>query len=99
MKLVVEVVDIRGKCPVYEVGDTFELEEGYKLQIPSGRQVCMHGLAALMPIYNALAKGIRPQKLGLMGKEASGNEVFVQCLDPVDQTGGGTAIFKIRKEI
>ena len=102
MKLVVEVVDIKGKCPVYEVGDKFELDEGYKLKIPEGLQVCMHGLAALMPVYNALAKGVKPQMLGLAGKETPEHqpgEVFVQCLDPVDLTGGGTAVFRIIKEI
>jgi uncharacterized repeat protein (TIGR04076 family) len=91
MDLIVKIVRICGKCPVYEVGDKFLLREGYKLK--SEIPVCMHSLASLLPYYNALAKGISPKELGL-GKE---NSIFIQCLDPHDLTDGGTVIMEISK--
>ncbi len=52
MPLLVRVAEIKGRCSVYEVGDSFRLEDGYRLvsEIP----LCMHSLAALLPYYNAL---------------------------------------------
>jgi uncharacterized repeat protein (TIGR04076 family) len=94
MDLLVKVKEIKGSCPVYKVGDRFRLKEGYKLttEIP----LCMHSLAALMPFYNALRIS-RPEEWGLAGKEERG-KAYVQCLDPYEITGGGTAIFEVIAE-
>jgi uncharacterized repeat protein (TIGR04076 family) len=93
MHLLVRVVEIKGHCPVYEVGDSFRLEDGYRLvsEIP----LCMHSLAALLPYYNALRVS-EPGKWGLAGKENRLN-AYVQCLDAVSYTDGGTAILEISK--
>jgi uncharacterized repeat protein (TIGR04076 family) len=91
MDLVVKIIRISGKCPVYKVGDKFHIREGYKLE--SEIPVCMHSLASLMPYYNAFAKGVSPEELGL-GKEKS---LFVQRLDPHDLTDGGTVTMEICK--
>ena len=93
MHLLVRVVEIKGRCPVYEVGDSFTLEDGYKLlsEIP----LCMHSLAALMPFYNALRVS-EPAQWGLAGK-GDKTKAYVQCLDAASHTGGGTAIFEISK--
>ena len=93
MHLLVRVVEVKGSCPVYEVGDTFKLENGYKLiaEMP----VCMHSLAALMPFYNALRVS-EPGNWGLAGKKDK-SKAYVQCLDAASHTGGGTAIFEISK--
>jgi uncharacterized repeat protein (TIGR04076 family) len=91
MDLTVKVVRICGKCPVYEVGDEFFIRQGYKLE--SKIPVCMHSLASLIPYYNAFAKGISAEELGL-GKE---NKLFLQCLDPRDLTDGGTVTMEISK--
>jgi len=94
MNLIVRVVEIKGTCPVYKVGDTFKLEDGYRLvsEIP----LCMHSLAALMPHYNAFRVS-RPADWGLAGKQDAAR-AYVQCLDPEAYTGGGTAIFEIVKQ-
>jgi uncharacterized repeat protein (TIGR04076 family) len=89
MDLIVKIVQVCGKCPVYEVGDKFILKEGYKLE--SEIPVCMHSLSSLLPYYNALAKGVSPKELGL-GK---GNSIFIQCLDPHHLTDGGTVTMEI----
>jgi uncharacterized repeat protein (TIGR04076 family) len=95
MKLVVEVLEISGNCPVYKLGDRIILDDGYKVNLEETDNICMHSLASLLPYYNALAKGVSPIKLGLAEE---GEEAFIQCLDPEKYTGGGTVTFKIRKE-
>jgi uncharacterized repeat protein (TIGR04076 family) len=93
MDLIVKVKEIKGTCPVYKVGDTFELKDGYRLV--SDIALCMHSLAALIPHYNALRIS-QPDQWGLAGK-ADQTKAYVQCLDAHTYTGGGTAIFEIQK--
>ena len=95
MKLVMEVVEIKGRCPVYKNGDRIIIDEGYKINLKETDNICLHSLASLLPYYNALAKGISPVTLGLAKK---GNEAFLQCLDPQKYTGGGTVVFKVRRQ-
>jgi len=91
MDLVVRVKEIKGHCPVYKVGDTFALESGYRLvtRIP----LCMHSLASLLPHYNALRVS-KPEEWGLAGKDDR-TKAYVQCLDPMAYTDGGTVFFEI----
>ena len=94
MYLIIKVKEIKGDCPVYKVGDTFKLEDGYRLvtKIP----LCMHSLASLLPHYNAL-KVSEPNIWGLAGKGNDRDKAYVQCLDPIAYTGGGTVTFEITK--
>ncbi len=94
MDIVVKVVEVRGHCPTYRVGDSFTLKAGY--QLVSEGPVCMHGLAALMPFYNALCVS-GPAQWGLEGKKDK-SKAYIQCPDPFDCTDGGTVIFEISKE-
>jgi uncharacterized repeat protein (TIGR04076 family) len=87
----VEVIHVKGKCPVHRKGDVFWIEEGYKLR--NRGPICLHALASIMPYYVALSRGISPVELGL-AKE--GETAYVQCLDPCELTGGGTVVFAIR---
>jgi uncharacterized repeat protein (TIGR04076 family) len=94
MDLVVRVKEIKGHCPVYKIGDTFTLESGYRLitEIP----LCMHSLASLLPHYNALRIS-KPEDWGLAGRE-DGTKAYVQCLDPLEYTDGGTVVFEIARD-
>jgi uncharacterized repeat protein (TIGR04076 family) len=94
MDLIIKVKEIKGHCPVYKVGDSFKLEEGYRLvtDIP----LCMHSLASLLPYYNALQVS-EPDKWGLAGKEDK-TRAYVQCLDPHTYSDGGTVIFEISRK-
>ncbi len=94
MDLIVTVKEIKGTCPVYRLGDSIVIREGYMLDTNKGSPVCMHSLASLMPYYVALSKGIAPQALGLSGTKE--DRAYLQCLDPCEITGGGTVIFEIR---
>jgi uncharacterized repeat protein (TIGR04076 family) len=91
MDLVVRVKEIKGHCPVYKVGDAFALESGYKLVAKT--PLCMHSLASLLPHYNALRVS-QPEEWGLAGRDDR-TKAYVQCLDPMAYTGGGTVVFEI----
>jgi uncharacterized repeat protein (TIGR04076 family) len=93
MDLVVKVKKIKGNCPVYKIGDTFVIRKGYVLDTTRCSATCMHSLASLMPYYVALSRGIHPKDLGLSGTNP--NCAYVQCLDPCEITGGGTAVFEV----
>lgn len=93
MDLLIEVKAIKGNCPTYKAGDSFTLKNGY--QLVSDIPICMHGLASLMPYYNALRVS-QPKQWGLEGKEDK-DKAYIQCLDPEELTGGGTVTFEISK--
>lgn len=93
MDLRVKIKEIEGCCPVYEIGHSIYLREGYILDTKSSAPVCMHSLASLMPYYVALSRGVEPKDLGLSGPEEG--KAYIQCLDPCKITGGGTVIFEI----
>ena len=88
--LLIEIVDIQGHCPVYQVGDYFYIQEGYKLV--TNQPVCMHALQSLCPYYVPLSREITPTDLGLAGFDGA---AYVQCLDPQRYTAGGTVTFRI----
>ena len=89
-RLVIEVAEVQGHCPVYQVGDHFHIQEGYQLM--ADRPMCMHALQSLSPYYVALSRGITPAELGLAGPDGA---AYVQCPDPQRYTGGGTVTFRI----
>jgi uncharacterized repeat protein (TIGR04076 family) len=93
MKLLIKVVDIKGKCPVYEIGNKITLKDGYILDPGQTDIVCMHSLASILPYYVAIAKGVKAKDLGLSQGESEAS--YVQCLDPCEMTGGGTVSFEI----
>lgn len=92
----VEVEKIEGFCPVYKVGDTFYLSQGYRLVCSKSCDICVHALGSLMTFMVGLSGGLPMEALGL-GSE--GDEVaHVQCLDPgPPYTQGGTVTFGIRR--
>jgi uncharacterized repeat protein (TIGR04076 family) len=93
MELVIKVVDVKGKCPVYKIGNKITLKEGYILDPAASGRVCMHSLASVLPYYVALAKGVHAKDLGL--SQGGSAEAYVQCLDPCEITGGGTVRFQM----
>jgi uncharacterized repeat protein (TIGR04076 family) len=95
MRLIIKVVDIKGQCPVYKIGDRITLREGYILDPGETDTVCMHSMASVLPYYVALSKGVEAGELGL-SREGS-EEAYVQCLDPCDITRGGTVRLEISR--
>ena len=97
MKLVITVVKIKGRCPVYKVGDKIVLDNGYNLNVSETTAMCMHSMGSIIPYHVALAKGVRPEQMGLAHKSKKDGKAYVQCLDPVEETGGGTVTFSIER--
>lgn len=96
MKLIITVEEIEGHCPVHELGDRIVLDDGYRFNLDETTGCCMHSLGAILPFYNALAKGVGPKILGLAHEDdLDGKKAWVQCPDPCQKTGGGTVIFSI----
>lgn len=93
MDLIVRVKKIKGTCPVYTIGDSIVIRDGYILDTKNSAEVCMHSLGSLMPYYVALARGILPESLGLSGPKQG--VAYLQCLDPCELTGGGTVLFEV----
>jgi len=90
-RLEIKVIEIRGKCPVFNVGDRITIE-GPRIDLENTDAVCTHAFASLLPYIVALRKGIKPSELGL----GRGEKAYVQCLDPgPPYTDGGTVIFEI----
>ena len=90
-RLEVRVVEVRGKCPVFNPGNRIVIE-GPEIKLDETDAVCTHAFASLLPYIVALRKGIKPSELGL----GRGDKAYVQCLDPgPPYTDGGTVIFEI----
>ncbi|CAD5245339.1 TIGR04076 family protein [Thermococcus camini] len=90
-RLEIRVVEIRGKCPVFRLGDRIVVE-GPRVNLEETDAICTHAFSSLLPYIVALRKGIKPGELGL----GRGEKAYVQCLDPgPPYTDGGTVIFEI----
>lgn len=95
-RLAVRVKEIRGKCPVFKVGDKIVIESPHIIPQETDA-ICVHALGSMLSMIVALSHGVSFKELGLAQKE--GAIGYVQCLDPgPPYTTGGTVIFEIRRE-
>ncbi len=93
-KLIIEVVEVRGKCSVYKPGDRMTVVMP-ELIIKETDKVCIHAFTAMQTLLQAMARGISARELGIGERDDEG---FVQCPDPgPPYTRGGTVIFRIRR--
>jgi len=89
--LLMEVTEIRGRCPVYKTGDKIVID-GARIDLHRTDNLCIHALSSLLHYAVAIREGIDPRTLGL---STDGRFAYVQCLDPgYPYTEGGTVIFK-----
>ena len=92
--LEIEVCEVRGICPVYEVGDRMVID-GAKIVLEKTDAVCIHALSTLLHYVVALGEGVDPVKLGLSKDKGC---AYMQCVDPGQPyTDGGTVVFKCRR--
>ena len=90
-KLIIEVSEIRGKCPVYKKGDKIVID-GPEIDLEKTDAICIHALAPLLHYVVALRDRVDPRKLGLSKEK---DVAYIQCVDPGEPyTKGGTVIFK-----
>ena len=95
-RLIIKVKEIRGKCPVFKVGDRIVIE-GPKIVSEKTDALCVHALGSMLSMVIALGRGVDFKELGLAKEE--GDVGYVQCLDPGSPyTLCGTVIFEIIRE-
>jgi uncharacterized repeat protein (TIGR04076 family) len=94
--LEIEVVEVRGRCPVHRVGDK-AVVDGPKVVLDRTDALCVHALPSLLHYVLVLEEGGDPVELGLT-KPEDREHAYVQCLDPGEPyTHGGTVVFRVRK--
>lgn len=95
-RLVVTVKEVRGRCPVFKVGNKLVIESP-KIVPEKTDALCVHALGSMLSMIVALSHGVSFKELGLAVEE--GDVGYVQCLDPGPPlTLGGTVLFEIRRE-
>jgi len=91
----IKVKEIRGKCPVYKVGDEIILN-GYYIDTKKSAPICMHAFVALATLLSAFSHGASARELGIGSEDNVG---YLQCPDPGSPyTCGGTVIFQLIRE-
>lgn len=94
--LEIEVVEVKGKCPVHEVGDKIMID-GARIVLDKTDALCIHALSVILHYAVALDEGADPVKLGLTRPEDK-EYAYVQCVDPwKPYTDGGTVVFRIKR--
>lgn len=95
-RLIVTAKEIRGRCPVFDVGDQIVIEEP-NIVPKKTDALCIHALGSMLSMIIALSRGVSFKELGL--SKDDDNVGYVQCLDPgFPYTQGGTVIFEIKQE-
>jgi len=95
-RLIITAKEIRGKCPVFKVGDKIVIQEP-DVVLEKTDALCIHAVASMLSMIIALSRGVSFKELGLAKQE--GEVGYVQCLDPgPPYTSGGTVIFEVRRE-
>jgi len=62
MKLVISVKKIKGRCPVYRVGDKMVID-GPGFDLKNTDKICIHALPSILHYAVALREGADPRKL------------------------------------
>ena len=93
--LEITVHDIKGTCPVYQVGDKITIKNP-NILLEETDALCTHALPTILHYALILEYSWCPLKLGLTQKDDHEHAYF-QCLDPgKPYTEGGTVIFKVK---
>jgi len=94
--LEIKVREIRGKCPVYKVGDKIVIDDP-RILLNRTDALCTHALSTLLHYVTILEHDWCPVKLGLTRTEDP-EHAYMQCVDPGQPyTEGGTVIFEVRR--
>ena len=94
--LKIEVVEVRGNCPVYRVGDKIVVADP-EIVLGKTDALCTHALSSLLHYVLVLERGADPVELGL-SKPDDREHAYIQCVDPGQPyTKGGTVVFKLQR--
>ena len=93
--LEITVHEIKGNCPVYELGDRIVIQNP-QINLEKTDALCTHALPSILHYALILEKSWNPLELGLTKKDDP-NHAYIQCLDPGEPyTEGGTVTFRLR---
>ncbi|MEM1674089.1 MAG: TIGR04076 family protein [Candidatus Bathyarchaeia archaeon] len=93
-RVLISVMEIKGSCPVYKVGDKMTLE-GFYIISGGSANICIHALTAMMSLLSAFSHGASARDLGIGSRDDEG---YVQCPDPgPPYTDGGTVVFRLKR--
>jgi uncharacterized repeat protein (TIGR04076 family) len=94
-RVLVEVVEVRGRCAAGYKPDVRIVLEGFYIVSRESSNVCMHAFSALLSLLSAFAHGASARDLGV---GSSYDEGYLQCPDPgKPYTCGGTVIFRLKR--
>ena len=94
--LEIKIHEIRGKCPVYKVGDRIVIDDP-RISLDKTDALCTHALSTLLHYVTILEHDWCPVKLGLTTPD-NPERAYMQCVDPgKPYTEGGTVIFECYK--
>ncbi len=105
-RVIVEVAEIKGKCPVYKMGDVMVIDEP-KLVLNETTAVCMRAMGPLMTHLISAAGGIDPSTAdgGVLHDVANPNVPaergvhYTSCPMPGEpHTENGPVVFRIKLE-
>ena len=92
--LEIRACEIKGTCPVHQVGDQMVIN-GPGILVDKTDAICVHALSTLLHYVVALDDGADAVKLGLSKDKG---HAYMQCVDPGEPyTRGGTVIFECRR--
>lgn len=92
----IEVVEVRGCCPVYKVGDKIVIDDP-EIVLGETDALCTHALSSMLHYVVALERDADPVELGL-SKPGGKGCAYIQCVDPGEPyTHGGTVVFELRR--
>lgn len=95
-RLIINVKEIRGRCPVFKVGDKIVVESP-RIVVGETDNLCIHAFGSILSMVVPLSHGASFKQLGLAKEEDE--KGYFQCLDPGEPyTQGGTVLFEIRRE-
>ncbi len=95
-RLIITAKEIRGKCPVFTVGDRIIIESP-NIVPEKTDALHIHASGSMLSLIIALCRGVSFKELGLAKEE--GDLGYVQCLEPgPPYTLGGTVLFEIARE-
>lgn len=93
-RVIATVKEIRGKCPLYNIGDEIVFESFY-VKSRRSRDVCMHAFSGMSTIVSALLHVISAKDLEIGSKPDVG---YIQCPDRgPPYTKGGTVMFELKR--
>jgi len=94
--LEIVVHEIKGKCPVYKVGDRITIDDP-EILLEKTDALCTHALSTLLHYVTILERKWCSVELGLTTPDGP-DHAYMQCVDPgKPYTDGGTVIFRCRR--